>query len=705
MKKGFSKEEIIKSKYLLFAIVALWLGLEFVVLGPFSYIRIGDNLDHFIPGFVSMKEYFLENGITYWFPQIGLGIDRLSVNATYFHIANAFFFIFPPWLAYQIILLLSLFGGGYFTYRLCKDSLNLSELSSMYAGLAFAASFALARNDIIPFFLGISILPFALWAIELMYKKTGNVKYLLAILLGTVFSFFSSISITLPFTLVAVLLWFIVVRRKFSFSLICLLSIFGLCAIVWQVPAIWALLSNAPLSSRAESYYSSSFLGYLITVKRLLMQNIISIALALIGLFFVRLKEFRFTAILSILVVIIVFIQSYRLLLPYFGSYLGLFQGFGFDRFFILVPFFAALGGALGLEFIPDKYVLRRIGTTLESKEWKVKKIIWVIAILVIVLSTFGVKVSHVSTWLSGGSYVANAKSQDILNLPKPGNEEDLFRVATITNRKYVVLISPYPNLYGLEILGGEVLLPSKRFHDFWYQIVKRRNMPPHSFYLFWHATDEEKSEFKNLPTKYINLDLLSLANVKYLISLFPTNHPDLTLLSRRLQNGEWENYSTFQKGLYLLKENFEGRSLYVYQNEMYFPRFYLVDQVKSFPSRSELLDALNTAEANHLRNTVYLEKKYLSQIDTDNLGFRKGELTVKHYSPDHIVLSVDSDGPSILIASNNYSPYWECRVNGLKTEIVPAYHTFWGVYLGSGVQEVRFDYSPPYKILGSKTP
>ena len=191
MNKRFSQEQAIKRKPLLFAVFALWLSLEYIVLGPFSYIRIGDNMDSFIPRLVSMKELFLENGISYWFPQVGCGIARFSVDASYFNIANVFFFVFPPWLGYQVIIVLSLFAGGYFTYRLCRDSLNLSESPSIFAGIAFAFSFILPTLDIIPYLLWVGILPFTLWAIERIHKKTGNLKYLLAILLGTVFSFFS----------------------------------------------------------------------------------------------------------------------------------------------------------------------------------------------------------------------------------------------------------------------------------------------------------------------------------------------------------------------------------------------------------------------------------------------------------------------------------------------------------------------------------
>ncbi|MFX0199078.1 MAG: hypothetical protein ACFFCW_23395 [Candidatus Hodarchaeota archaeon] len=68
-------------------------------------------------------------------------------------------------------------------------------------------------------------------------------------------------------------------------------------------------------------------------------------------------------------------------------------------------------------------------------------------------------------------------------------------------------------------------------------------------------------------------------------------------------------------------------------------------------------------------------------------------------YSTDQIVLDVQSLGTNWLIAGNSYSPYWTALVYGNKESVFPVYHTFQGVYLEGGQQEVVLRYQPPYAI------
>ena len=96
----------------------------------------------------------------------------------------------------------------------------------------------------------------------------------------------------------------------------------------------------------------------------------------------------------------------------------------------------------------------------------------------------------------------------------------------------------------------------------------------------------------------------------------------------------------------------------------------------------------------------MLIEKEFSQNLKKYDLENNSGEINVKYYSPDKIILSVDLNGPMILVVSNNYSPYWKCKVDGKETDIFPAYHTFWGVILEEGKQEIVFEYCPPYQIF-----
>lgn len=219
--------------------------------------------------------------------------------------------------------------------------------------------------------------------------------------------------------------------------------------------------------------------------------------------------------------------------------------------------------------------------------------------------------------------------------------------------------------------------------------------------YLF---EDDNFSDLKEIVfSDYYNLDLLSLANAKYIISAIPLVNENLTLLEYDTPRDRvsLNELSTIKKGIRLVKENFKRRELYIYENKNCLPRFFLVNQIKVFGTRNQLLDALSKANIKYLKNNSLIEKEFTQNFKNYDLKNSSGEITVKHYSPDKIVLFVDLNVPMILVVSNNYSPYWKCKVDGKETEIFPAYHTFWGVLLeGNGAKEIVFEYCPPYQIF-----
>ncbi len=64
------------------------------------------------------------------------------------------------------------------------------------------------------------------------------------------------------------------------------------------------------------------------------------------------------------------------------------------------------------------------------------------------------------------------------------------------------------------------------------------------------------------------------------------------------------------------------------------------------------------------------------------------------------IVLEVDARADSILVATNNYSPFWKAAVDGRDSRIFPVDHTFQGVTVPQGRHEVVLTYEPPYAML-----
>ena len=189
--------KIKEKKYLLFLLFAIWVGLEYIGVGPFSYIRIHDTGDGAIPGYILFSKSIFKYGMTYWNQYTVCGIDRFANGPDIFHLNTLLFSIFPGWLAYQTLVLLQLFIASYFTYRLCRDVLKLEEIPSIYAGIFFPLFF----DELICFSVGIAGFPLLLWGIEKIYTGKQKTKYLYIIILGVLYSLSSSFAGVLPFIL------------------------------------------------------------------------------------------------------------------------------------------------------------------------------------------------------------------------------------------------------------------------------------------------------------------------------------------------------------------------------------------------------------------------------------------------------------------------------------------------------------------------
>src|SRR3989344_3044135 len=190
---------ITKRPYVIFLLFSFLLVLEYVMLGPFSYVRIGDNLDIFIPRLMSQWQGFWTDGFSSWSSLFAGGIDRLSNDMTYFNAGSILFAVFSAWLAMGLLLLGTLFIGGWYMYKIVHENFGRTQGASIFAGMFF--SLALIQTDVIPYLLGLSIVPVVLYYLPRVAAFPGVTRRCGgAILLGLLFAFFSSVPFTLPFT-------------------------------------------------------------------------------------------------------------------------------------------------------------------------------------------------------------------------------------------------------------------------------------------------------------------------------------------------------------------------------------------------------------------------------------------------------------------------------------------------------------------------
>jgi len=690
------------------------------------------------------------------------------------------FFVFPNWLAAGSIPFVQTLVAGYFTYRLCKDHLYLDEWPSIIGGLAYASCFFYFQSG----FAGEAGFPFILWSLEYIQRRKRVAGYILAALLGILVLFSSSFALSIPFILIMALAWFVLVRRIHSLRFLSLFGTFCGVLLVGQIPVIWALLVNSPLSHRADWDWGvilgrdlpDALLKWSSGIDAFTVQLTL-IALGL-GVMVVLVSRFRDRPI-CMLVTLLCFcllarfqqtaIQDYTdlgrlssfqfdrfyLLAPFFGvittvyvmhhapewvaprSQLGgeakhrirvvacllllvlaavgtysyfrfnyrfvvPFLGFQFDYYYLLVPFSGAIAVAYLMHRVPKQLAVGlELGT--EAKH-RIRVAACLLVVTLAVSGSVQVKLEHSHYWVRGDRYAAAFDSAEMRYLASL-KDDFAFRVATVVPWLGVgqCLRPAYAHAYGLETADGVVTLYSQRYQDFWGKVLeplaseyesRYRWFQNHgnSVYLWAPGLDTVAGiEF----SEYFNLNLLALANTKYLISTVPLLHDGLTPVQAENKGGPTaEEEGLLQR----ISASLAGRpDIYVYENGLCLPRFFACGSATVFDSTHELLQGMAEADTNTLAHSVFMEHGFAHGIDPSHLCLTRSEIQIDKASPDKIVLSLKADGSGILVVANTYSPWWVCKVNGVDTEVIPAYHTFLGIPLDEGDSTVELQYDPPY--------
>ncbi len=263
---------------------------------------------------------------------------------------------------------------------------------------------------------------------------------------------------------------------------------------------------------------------------------------------------------------------------------------------------------------------------------------------------------------------------------------EQPFRVATAFAHK---LIPPNSaNAYNLETVDGYWNLNLLRYHFFWKAIVQpmidkntfaTERFSGHRvrrFFLF--HPDADPVTTANVPPSLTfadcyNLQLLSLANVKYIFSYWPIEDPRL-----RFIEGSKESHR------------------YVYENTTYMDRFFMVRDVVKCSGLDAVYDSLKVSSVEKLYHTVFLDSQVVPEhidlsTDTTELAY---QIDVQRYESDLIELEVTVDEDVLLVVTNSYIPHWVAEVDGVETEVIPVDGTFQGVWTPAGTQRVVLRYT-----------
>ena len=701
---------------LIFLIWSLWLAFEYFCFGPLSYVRIHDNADSVLASKLALHPQLGARQFGYWILQSVSGLDRFSSGFT-IEFDSLLFAALPGWLAYGLMMWLQRFVAGYFTFRLVKESLNLDMLPSLYAGLAYSLFAQGAINQRWAGFtlydgLGLPGLPFLLWAIGRIDVGRMYRRYMYAGGLGILVSVTSHYAFAV-FLVPVVFYWSLFVAPKSTQKVWGLLVPFTCGWLLSELPILWSSFLNGPLSHRAfwlpNSPLAASEPGRLSFTLGVIRDNAVPLGLASLGLVISRTRDYRLVTLGSAIVFCLGFLLVYSSLATAVYKYFGFLSGFQVDRVYLLVPFLAIASAAVAVNLIASEWCLELTKQRSDRYSIPLQTVVVVIAIGLIAWQSVDAKHRTFSGMLNGSNFATLYRQRDLQHVSEYRKSLPPFRIGTITDLSRHVQHPAYAWAYGLETADGYVNLYSKRYQEFWEQVLDPLlaiDRARYNYFHYWGSRIYLFSPSNGFPDSgqvrfqdYYNLKLLSLANVLYIASPVLIYDEDLTLLPSRTRDYQiaWQSNRFRHKFLDMLKGQYPGIPLYIYENRQVLPRFFIVGQARVFDRAAQVLTALREASYDDLRSIAYLEMVEAIRLPLSRLGGETGEVKLRTYSADRIALRVVVKSPSLLIVANNYSPFWRARVDQEIVRVVPVNHAFQGVYLEDGEHDIVLEYAPPY--------
>jgi len=705
----------------LFIAWSLWLALEYFGLGPLSYVPLADHGENNLPARLATALAWQTGEIGFWFPQALMGADRLAMG-----LQNKsdllLFFLFPGWLAHGLILWAQRFVAGYFMHRLLAERFGVDALTSLSGGILYALFSQPAINQQWAGFslydgLALPALPLVLWALGRILDRGGVRGILIAGVLGAGYSLVSHFFYTV-FILPLILLWFPLVEGRTK-GLCAVLAAFVLGWLAVEAPFLWASASQAPLGHRKHWTVPHVLSGggaalWLEAINlplALLHDNLPILSAAAAGLLIARSGDRRLLVLLAFAAACLVYYICDTLLLGGLLYEAGIFPGFNFSRVYIAFPFLCILAGCLGLSHIPVSWQVRLAGVPGEPPALAIRSLLCIALIGLACWQSLAIK-REALTGIADGKNFTNLYRHPVLaELQRLRDGQPPFRVATVAGDISSGPLTGIAWAYGLETADGYVPLYSERYHRFWESVIspleshdaamvdlfRRRGSRA---YLFLPAWERLGGQTVRLDSR-ARLNLLSLANVRYVVSAVPLEGTGLQLRSRSVLDRQldWVGRPRRDRLLGMLLGEYPGTPLYVYENTNVLPRFFLAARVRAFDDPGPLLDGLASAPAGELATTAFVMHRDMEVLAVPG-GDNPGGVSVRSLGPDRIELEVDARTASVLTVTSNFNPGWRAAVNGIPSRVFPVDHTFLGVALPAGRHDVVLSYASPLVAL-----
>ncbi|MFQ5915005.1 MAG: DUF6044 family protein, partial [Nitrospinota bacterium] len=227
-----------------------------------------------------------------------------------------------------------------------------------------------------------------------------------------------------------------------------------------------------------------------------------------------------------------------------------------------------------------------------------------------------------------------------------------------------------YLMFHGLVATGGYINIYSRRYHGLFGVLIGESREANPLFYTWGNDATVRGWGF--------NRKIADLMGIKY----FYYNSDSLVKLPRTIVR--------------VARNNF-----FLLESHSVFPRAFTTQRYRLFPSSNELLRAMEAANREDLRSTVFLISSGVKDLELPERGDGKARISMVRYEPDRVVLAVDARRRSILTLTDVHGRGWNCMINESSCRIFYAYNAFRGVVVPAGQSRLEFRYVPRHTHYG----
>ena len=690
---------------------AIWVSLDYWCLGDLSYVRVHDTATCHLPVVLSTTGslgQMLGALRGSWL----CGIDRLATLGWW----NSFylpFLLLPPWLAHGVVTFVQRFVAAYFTYRLACDVLGARRAVGVAAGCVYSLTHTNLGEFCFMHGLNEPGFPLLLWFFCRLDLDRPVRAAALSALLGVALGWAMSHLIGTLFLVPAGWLFAVAIRRDLGswrrhLALLGGLGAFLAVATLRQLPELWALAVNGPLSYRGQTFglEPPNWRAFGHEVVRFLVAWWPFTLAVAAWLWRTRVRTAVDRAILVMLLLGVVIAPALDPLRSWVAPYIGFLRGVDFTRFAMVSQLAVTLALARLLDTLPEWRLLVSDGAR-DRLRASLPTLASVAAALVAGAWSVHMKSEHWTKMRTlGHNWRAIFGHPDLPALVADARAHG-WRMATAGC--YHNLHAGYLMAYGAETADGHAPMYDRRYYDFWTAVIggllgedaEIRGFHKWGSYVYLHhARSGADAEVREIPfARWYDLDLLSLAGVRYLISDKPIQDERLRpvpLPEQDRRAADWPNLGRAEHARRFLAGTNPPRKLFAYENAAALPRFFLVGGLRSFAGTAALNEAMARASVREMAAEAFVTEGDAVKAP-DDLAPAAGQLSWERALGEGYRVRVELPRSQILVCTDQFYRWWEWRVDGRPVSAFPVYGAFMGVLVPAGAHRIEADYRPPY--------